>query len=136
MATTFQRRRSEVSQESNKEFVARYLAAISGNPKPSELVSTFVADPALIEHIAVFETAFPCYELTADDILTEGDKVAIRATFRGVHRGDFQGIAPTGREVAIPVWLIYRLAGGKVAEHWMVADSLALLQQLGALPAP
>ena len=124
-----------MSQESNKDFVARYLAAISGNPKSHDLVSGFVADPALIEHVDVFEAAFPCYELTADDILAEGDKVAIRATFRGVHRGDFQGIASTGREVTIPVWLIYRVAEGKIAEHWMTADSLALLQQLGALPA-
>jgi predicted ester cyclase len=45
-------------------------------------------------------------------------------------------IAPTGREVAITLFITYRIANGKIVEHWMLADMLSLLQQVGALPAP
>lgn len=125
-----------MSTQANKETIARYLEAISGKPKPADLVARFVEDESLKEHIAFFEAAFPSYELHADDLVAEGDRVAVRATFRGKHTGDFQGIAATGREVAISLMLFYRLAGGRIAEHWMNADSLGLLQQLGAVPVP
>lgn len=49
---------------------------------------------------------------------------------------DFQGIAPTGKQVRIPVMLIYRIADGRIAQSWMNADSLGLLTQLGAIPSP
>jgi SnoaL-like polyketide cyclase len=53
-----------------------------------------------------------------------------------LHNGDFMGIPPTGKQATIPVFLIYRLVDDKIVEHWMQADSLGLLQQLGAIPAP
>lgn len=123
-----------MSAHRNTAFIRHYLEAISGKPKPPELVSDFVADPALQAHIALFEAGFPGYELQAEEMVAEGDKVAVRATFRGVHRGDFNGIAPTGRAVVCAVMLIYRVAGAKITAHHMTADSLSLLQQLGALP--
>lgn len=94
-----------------------------------------MTDPDLKYHIQFFEAAFPRYELIADDMIAEGDKVAVRATFRGTHRGEFFGIDPTGKTVSIPVMLIYRIADGKIVEHWMNADQLSLMQQLGAIPA-
>jgi predicted ester cyclase len=60
--------------------------------------------------------------------------VAVRTTFKGVHKGEFFGVAPTGKDVTMPITLIYRIAGGKIAEHWMNADLLGLMQQLGAAP--
>ena len=69
-----------------------------------------------------------------DDMVAEGNKVAIRVTFKGTHQGEFLGIAPTGKDVSIPISLIYRLAGGMIVEHWMLADQLGLMQQLGAAP--
>ena len=125
-----------MSAQSNKEIIERYLEAISGKPKPAELVARFVDDVSLKDHIALFEAAFPRYALHADDLVAEGDRVAVRATFCGRQTGDFQGIAPSGRDVTISLMLIYRLAGGTIVEHWMNADSLGLLQQLGAVPAP
>jgi predicted ester cyclase len=84
----------------------------------------------------MFEAAFPGYDLEINDMVAEDDKVAIRATFHGTHRGEFQGIPPTGRDVSIPLMLIYRIASDRIVEHWMNADSLGLLQQLGAVPVP
>jgi predicted ester cyclase len=69
------------------------------------------------------------------DVLADGDKVALRGTFQGVHRGEFQGTV-TGRAVVVPLMLIYCIAAGKIAEHWMNADLLSLFQQLGKVPVP
>lgn len=122
--------------QSNKDLVQRYLDALNGKEKPSDVIDRYVDDAELKEHIDMFEASFPRYELLLDDIVAEGDRVAVRTTFRGVHKGDFQGIAATGKEVTIPVMLTYRVAGDKIVQHWMNADSLSLLQQLGALPVP
>jgi predicted ester cyclase len=100
-------------------------------------VDQYVADSdqELKDHIAFFEAAFPHYELIADDMVAEGDKVAIRATFNGTQTGEFLGVAPTGKDVSISLILVYRVAGGKIGEHWMNADQLGLMQQLGVMPA-
>ena len=125
-----------MSTQSNKELITRYLAALSGNEKPGNIIDRYVTDQSLKEHIAYFEDAFPKYKLLLDDMVAEGDRVALRTTFRGVHKGEFQGIRATGKEVSISVMLIYRIEGDKIAEHWMNADALSLLQQLGAVPVP
>ena len=53
---------------------------------------------------------------------------------QGTHQGEFLGIPGTGRPVTIQAVESYRLAGGKLAEQWVVMDGLGLLQQLGAIP--
>lgn len=123
-------------RESTREFIHRDIKAMTEWPKTPELVAEYVSDDSLKEHIALFEAAFPGYDLEVEDTLVDGDKVALRATFRGVQRGEFQGIAPTNREVRVPLIIIYRIEGGKIVEHWMNADLLGLMQQLGAAPTP
>ncbi len=120
----------------NKQFIERYFVALSGSPKHVTVVQQYVDDKELEDHIAIFEAAFPGYELIAEDMIAEGDKVAVRATARGTHLGEFNGIPATGKEFNISLMLIYRIANGKIVEHWMNADSLGLLQQIGALPLP
>ncbi len=73
-------------------------------------------------------------QLIAEDMIAEGDKVVVRSTFRGTHKGDLMGIPPTGKQVTMPLILIYRIADDKIVEHWMQADALGLLQQLGVIP--
>lgn len=125
-----------MSAQDNKRFIEQYLAALSGNPKPPSLVAKYVDDAELAHHIEIFEEAFPAYELLIDDIFGEGDKVVIRTTFRGTHQGNLFGIPPSQKQVSISVMLIYRIANGKIVEHWMNADSLSLMQQIGAVPVP
>jgi predicted ester cyclase len=62
--------------------------------------------------------------------------VAALVTFQGTHRGEFQGIPPTDRQLAFSSIEINRVVGGKVEEHWFEIDLLGLMGQLGALPEP
>jgi len=125
-----------MSAQENKLFIERYLAAMSGSDKAPAEVDRFVSDqdPELKEHIAMFEAAFPYYELVPDDLVAEADKVAVRATFKGTHGGELMGMPATGKEVVMSAMLIYRVVDNQIVEHWMNVDQLSLMQQLGALP--
>jgi predicted ester cyclase len=120
----------------HKQFITDYLQELSGRPKTPELVRQWVSDENLMEHIAQVEAAFPNYELFAQDMLAEDDKVVVRAEFRGVHRGPFAGIGPTGKSVTAGLIIIYRIESNRIAEHWMQFDRLALLEQLSQAAQP
>ncbi|MBK6796027.1 MAG: ester cyclase [Acidobacteria bacterium] len=122
-----------MSIAANKELIQRYFDAISGNDKPASLISEFATDEALHHHIAFFEGAFPHYELFIDDLIAEDDKVTVRARFAGTHNGDLMGIAPTGKQAALPFIIIYRISNGKIVEHWMAVDQMDLMKQLGVI---
>jgi predicted ester cyclase len=77
----------------------------------------------------------PGKHVTVEDMIAEGDKVVVRATMHGTHQGEGMGIPPTGKQVTVPMIVVYRIAEDKIAEHWIVADQLGLMQQLGAVPA-
>lgn len=79
--------------------------------------------------------AFPDLHVHLDDVLAEGDKVVVRFTFEGTHRGDALGVPPTGRKVSFMGIVMSRIAGGKIAEAWNSLDQLGLRSQIGALPA-
>ena len=81
-------------------------------------------------------TALGDFRVTVENIVAEGDKVALHLTWGGTHKGEFAGIAPTGKQATMTVINIYRVEGGKIAEQWAVADMLGLMQQLGAVPPP
>jgi steroid delta-isomerase-like uncharacterized protein len=81
-------------------------------------------------------TAFPDSHFIVDDLIAEGDKVVIRHHLQGTHRGEFQGIPPTGKQVTVSAIGILRIVNGRIAETWLNADFLGLLQQLGVVPAP
>jgi len=75
---------------------------------------------------------FPDWGVRVEDLIAEGDKVVVRAIGSGTHRGEFMGIAPTGRRISVTWIAIYRVANGKLAEHWQNIDELGMLKQLGA----
>jgi steroid delta-isomerase-like uncharacterized protein len=85
---------------------------------------------------AGLRAAFPDLEFTVEDLIAEGDKVVVRWTNRGTHRGALMGLPPTGRRVEGTGMWIHRIAGGKIVEEWGQSDVLGLLQQLGAIPGP
>ena len=82
----------------------------------------------------MFFRAFPDAIATIEDMVAEGDKVAIRVTWRGTHRSDFSGITPTGNKIEMTNTAIFRIASGKVVENWATTESLRFLQQLGVIP--
>jgi steroid delta-isomerase-like uncharacterized protein len=90
----------------------------------------------VMQFLSIFRSAFPDFQATIDDMVAEGDKVVIRQTFSGTHKGEFMGIPPTGKRVSYGVIDIIRLADGKLVEHWGQMDTMGMMQQLGAAPAP
>jgi steroid delta-isomerase-like uncharacterized protein len=80
-------------------------------------------------------TAFPDWHSTIEEMLVDGDRVVERWTGRGTHRGELQGIAPTGKRVAVPGVVFYRIADRKIAEFRGQFDRMSLLQQLGLIAA-
>ncbi|MBI2913490.1 MAG: ester cyclase [Chloroflexi bacterium] len=87
------------------------------------------------QFFGMFRNAFPDMRVTVHDMIGEGDKIAARYTMTGTHRGEFMGMAPTGKPIEVSAMDIVRFAGGKVAEHWGITDQMAMMQQLGAIPA-
>ena len=80
-----------------------------------------------------FREAFPEVEVTVEDTVSEGDKVAARCTVRGSHRGDMLGLAATNRPVDFTGIAIVRISYGKIVEAWNNFDFMSMFQQLGAL---
>jgi len=95
------------------------------------------SDPAALKSfIGSFHAAFPDGRITIDQMIAEGDAVALRATYRGTQTGRFQDIPPTGKAVTVPAQDMYRVVEGKIVEHWGGPNQLSLLQQLGVVPVP
>ena len=79
---------------------------------------------------------FPDLHVTIEDLVAEGDKVAARRSYEGTHRGELLGIPATGKPVQMGGISIFRMALGKITEHWEQIDGLALMQQFGLVSAP
>lgn len=88
------------------------------------------------QSMSEFYNAFPDSHFTIDDMVFEGDKVVVRWTMTGTHKGEFGGIPPTNKKVTM--WGIYidRIAGDKFVETWERFDTLGMMQQLGLVPTP
>jgi steroid delta-isomerase-like uncharacterized protein len=80
--------------------------------------------------------AFPDGRTTTDDLIAEGDKVVERFTLVGTQKGDFMGIPASNKQVRVTGMSIFRIANGKIVEHWGENDGIGLMMQLGVLPAP
>ncbi len=134
--------------DGNKEIARRFYDAI--NAGRLEIIDEVIAD-SYVEHeefpglaggreglrqfFQMFRTAFPDLTMTIEDMVAEGDKVFIRATMKGTHKGEFMGIPATGKQIIIPNGDFTRFEGRKVVEHWGVIDTGKMMQQLGVLPA-
>jgi steroid delta-isomerase-like uncharacterized protein len=79
--------------------------------------------------------AFPDIHVTVEETVAEGDKVVARNTVTGTHRGEYQGLPPTGRTVRYEEIFIMRFAEGRIVEIRGVVDVLTQLRQLGAFPS-
>jgi len=85
------------------------------------------------QSIAAFRAAFPDVHFAVEDMLVAEDKVIVRWTCRGTHRGAFLGLPPTGKVVTFTGINIYRIANGQIVERWAEEDAISLYQQLGLL---
>ncbi|MEV6171610.1 ester cyclase [Streptomyces sp. NPDC051954] len=80
--------------------------------------------------------AFPDLQAHIEDIFGEGDRVAVRLTLRGTHKGQFLGIPATGRSVEYSSLELYRSVDGKLAEEWIASDLETLMKQLKGEETP
>ena len=127
----------------NKEFVRKFLVTMDAQDwdaftelmAPEHRFHSPLGPPmGRNEHVSVDKEFFRAFDARHHilDMVAEGDKVAIRGKTTMVHRGEFQGISPTGKHFELP-WLdIMRIENGKNAEEWLSMDLMALMQQLQA----
>ena len=86
------------------------------------------------QSMSAFYSAFSDVHVTIDDMVAEGNRVAVRYTLSGMHKGEFMSVPPTSKKVTIEEIGIIRIAGGKFVESWMRYDTLDFMQQLGLAP--
>ncbi len=84
---------------------------------------------------AVFD-AFPDLHYAVHDVVAAGDQVAVRWTATGTHRGEFEGVPPTGKQVTMAGMSLCRMEDSQIHEMWNVWDSLGLMQQIGVALSP
>jgi steroid delta-isomerase-like uncharacterized protein len=131
--------------EQNKAVVRHFLDEV--NKKNFSVVEE-VLSPSFVQHSVVaaspgrqgvvdlyhaLQKAFPDFRFDVDDILAEGNRVAVRMTGRYTHKGEFLGVPPTGKAVVLLKMDFFAFVNGRCTEHWDSADRLGLLQQLGAI---
>jgi steroid delta-isomerase-like uncharacterized protein len=139
-----------MSTETNKAIIVRMLEQLF-NEGRIDLVEEFFAEdyveviagqpPAtgyerLREAIGMVRNAFADFHLSIDEMVAEGDRVAIRWTTTGTHHGELLGIPASGKQIEHSGATFYRLANGRLVEIWFLADMLVLRQQIGVVPAP
>ena len=86
------------------------------------------------ENVSTYREAYSDAQITVDEQIAEGDKVATRWTARGKHDGDLMGVAPTGKQVKVSGLTLSRLANGKVIEDYTNWDTFGMMRQLGIVP--
>ena len=140
-----------MSTENNKALVQKWVNEVLNTRDVSEqspayqlVAADFVGHfpgPPAIEGLEAYRqfgslyfSAFPDLQITPEDLIAEGDKVTMRYGWRGTHKGELMGIAPTGRQVTTSGISILRVANGKITEQWDNFDNLGMLQQIGVIP--
>jgi len=82
------------------------------------------------------QAAFPDFHNAIEEISAEDDRVIARTRYRGTHRGEIFGVAPTGKTIAYSGAAFFRIEDGKIAHGWVLGDTVSLLRQLGANSLP
>ena len=127
--------------EANKALIRAHYDATTNSFKPSVIDRQVGADfvdhgsdaigpDGVKAHIKALRAAFPDLHVTIDDIVAENDLVAVRATWRGTHQGEFRGVPPIGRRIEFSGMVFWRIAGGMIRERWGLIDTAALMRQL------
>ena len=136
-----------MTTEDNKALVRRFIDEIFLEGKP-EAVDELLADDfvphnwgktgagksAMTDAIKRASAGLSDAQMTIEDVIAEGDKVAVRLTSHAVQTGPFMGLPPSGKPYTIEEIHIFRIKDGKVTEHWHQGDFMGMMTQLGAMP--
>lgn len=138
-----------MSTEQNKALVRRIFEEGINQNKPG-IFDELIA-PGYVNHdipaptpglegfkmvIGMFLAAFPDMRVTIEEELAEDNKVITRGYFTGTHKGDFQGVPPTGKQIKVKYIDIWLVENDKLVENWVRLDELGMMQQLGVIPVP
>jgi predicted ester cyclase len=80
--------------------------------------------------LARLYAAIPDIEYRLDDVVAAGDKLALRWSGRGTHRGEYMGVAPTGRPLSYDGITLYERRGDRLQRIWVSTNLLGLLRAL------
>jgi predicted ester cyclase len=145
-----------MSSETNKTIVRRFIEECSNGRNDALLEQIISPDwvshgtqsanatapplPRGVEGIKQLQgqvfSIWPDNRWTIEDMIAEEDKVVVRMTSHATHRGEYRGIAATGRHVTFSAIWIYRLVDGKIVEAWRSADDLGRIMQIGGAIIP
>lgn len=115
--------------------VAGELIARSHAVQLFDAADSGVGPEAYARNVTQFVRAFPDLKFTIIDMVAEKDKVVALWNISGTHKGEFRGIAPTGRKVTVDGITINQLSEGKVMDSYVSLDLWSLMQQLGVIPS-
>ena len=86
------------------------------------------------QYAGSFLDGFSDIIISVNNTIAEGDVVVANWICHGIHTGELQGIAPTGKQVTWTGIAIYRFEGGKIEEVWVWNDIWGMMRQLGVIP--
>jgi len=130
-------------ENENKALIRRYLEECIAKGDISLMDDLLTPDYAMHMNALEFDLqgyknyqpsvlgAFTDGRFVMEDLLAEGDRVVLRYTFYGTHRGEFMGLPATGKQVRVGGILISRIVDGRIAEEWEVFDAATMFRQLG-----
>jgi steroid delta-isomerase-like uncharacterized protein len=115
--------------------VDRYVARdyVDHNPNPVYRPSGFDGRKRFV---ATVLTAFPDYHAEVQEVVAEGDRVVARVEFTGTNDGPYEGQPPTHNKLRFSTADFFRIADGKIAEHWDVVNVLPRMIALGQIQPP
>lgn len=137
-------------EEKNKTIARRYIEEL-WNKKNLNEIDKLVSDDfvnhsslpgmspdreGLKQFISFSGATFPDGHYTIEDMIAENDKVMIRGSFKGTHRGEFMGVPGTGKVITMTWINVLRMKDGKVAERWMKYDEINMMSQFGFRVVP
>ena len=124
----------EVWNKRNLE-VAKELISPSHAMQLIDLPDSGIGPEAYARNVVQFVRAFPDLKFTVLDMVEENEKVVVLWNISGTHKGEFRGVAPTGKKVSVDGITISQLADGKIMDSYVSLDLWSMMQQLGAIPA-
>ena len=132
-----------MSNNAHKDVITRFITEI-WNGNHLDALDAFL-DPAYYDYtyeprnreglkraLLLMQSAFPGHETMIEEIVEEGDTVAVCLTLRGTHAGPFRGLPASGKPFAIGGYRFYKVSDGKITLHRGLIDLPSLLQQIGA----
>lgn len=138
-----------MSPEANTLMVRRYLEEVIHQGNVAAIDESIATNHALtwpggptpmcgpegFNHLLlIYASAFPDLHWTTEEVTAQGETVVARLQARGTHRREVMGMPPTGKQATWTETHIFRVAGGKLVEHWTNLDQVSMLQHLGVLP--